>query len=514
MFFIALDDVSKNRYTSVWIVPYSTFFMSSPPPSGIGAKFLLVSASVVVIFAGIKAAQSLLAPFFLAVFLALILTPPLQWLKKKGLSDGIAILALSTFLFLLGLGLVFIFTNSLTHFASKLPVYRDKVSITYTTIDTWINHAADRFNAFGESIKQLNPIEFGTSEAEPIGDVEDEESPHPNPLPEGEGTLVVPAPEEREGTLVVPVPEEGKGTLVVPVPEEGEGTLVVPAPEERKGTLILPLPKSGERLFAVPEPEEWLAEGQTSLTPQTNEPVTLSAPTASDHTTSDQSPVRERLSLSNYIPVNTLISYVQLGVNMLLNIATVSSLVIIMVVFMLIEAARMPEKAKEAFGGRDLSGEYFKKIADDTWNYMKIKTIVCFLTGLSASIGLWFLDVDYPILWGLLLFFLNYIPNIGQVIASVPPILLALIDGGLLSATLVTAWLIFVNSLFGIGVEPRYLGHGLDISSLVVLLSLIFWGWLLGPIGMFLSAPLTMVVKIILQNDPKTRWLAVLLSNR
>ena len=145
---------------------------------------------------------------------------------------------------------------------------------------------------------------------------------------------------------------------------------------------------------------------------------------------------------------------------------------------------------------------------------MKIKTIICFLTGLFTTLGLWFLGVEYALLWGLLMFFLNYIPSIGQVIASVPPILLSLIDGGVNIAIWVTIWLIIVNTFFGIGIEPRYMGEGLGISSLVVLLSLIFWGWLLGPVGMFLSAPLTMVMKIVLQNDQKTKWIAVLLSNR
>jgi len=442
--------------------------MSSPSPGGIGTKFLLASAAVIVIFAGIKAAQSLLAPFFLAVFLALILTPPLRWLKQKGLSDGIAILTLSTFVFLMGLGLVLIFTNSLTHFASKLPVYRDKVATAYTTVDDLINNVADRVNAIGESITQLKP-DFGYTEAEPMDETEDETSPHPS--------------------------QSGSD-----FPEEA-GTLGLPLPESETH-----FPLEGGRLFVLPTVEELLADARHTLPPETSEPA--------DTETKPPVRERERLSLSDVIEVNTLISYVQFGVNTLLNLATVSSLVIIMVVFMLIEAARLPDKVREAFGGRDLSNEYFKKIADDTWNYMKIKTMICFLTGLSASIGLWFLGIEYAILWGLLLFFLNYIPNIGQIIASIPPILLALIDGGLVTALLVTAWLIFVNSLFGIGIEPRYLGQGLDISSLVVLLSLIFWGWLLGPIGMFLSAPLTMVVKIVLQNDPKTRWLAVLLSNR
>ena len=429
--------------------------MSSPPPAGIGAKFLLVSAAIIVILAGVKAAQGLLAPFFLAVFLALILTPPLQWLKKKGLSDGIAILALSTFVFLMGLGLVLVFTNSLTHFASKLPVYRDKVAAAYTTIDDLINNVADKFNTLGESIAPLKP-DFGNTEAEPetepMAETEDEAETDATPFFEREGGF-----------------------------------------------------------FTLDTVEEWRTDERPAFTPERDK---LPSDTNDSMTLPSNPPSRERLSLSNVIQVNTLISYVQLGVNTLLNIATVSSLVIIMVVFMLIEAARLPGKVREAFGGRDLSNEYFKKIAEDTWNYMKIKTIICFLTGVSASIGLWFLGIEYAILWGLLLFFLNYIPNIGQIIASIPPILLALIDGGPLTAVLVTAWLIAVNSFFGIGVEPRFMEHGLGISSLVVLLSLIFWGWLLGPIGMFLSAPLTMVVKIVLQNGPNTRWLAVLLSNR
>jgi predicted PurR-regulated permease PerM len=144
---------------------------------------------------------------------------------------------------------------------------------------------------------------------------------------------------------------------------------------------------------------------------------------------------------------------------------------------------------------------------------MKIKTIINLLTGFVTALGLWFLGVEYALLWGILLFFLNYIPNIGQIIASIPPVLLALLDQGATTAIVVTVWLIAVNTVFGYGVEPRYLEKGLGISGLVVLLSLIFWGWLLGPIGMFLSAPLTMVLKIVLQNDPKTRWIAVLLSN-
>ena len=389
-------------------------------PGGIGTKFLLASAAIVVILAGLKAAQSLISPFLLAVFFATILTPPLRWLKKKGLPELPAILVLSTFVLLIGLGIILIFSNSLTRFTTKLPAYTEKVTTAYAAIDTWINDAADKFHELGESIYQYSPLE------------------HDEP--------------------------------------------------------------ANETLTETPSPDE--------------ESEPLSADAAINQEPTAVPLDRERLSLSNVIHVNDLISYVQTGINALLGIATVSTLVIIMLVFILLEAARMPDKVREAFDGRDLSNEYFKKIAEDTWHYMRIKTIICFLTGLSASIGLWMLGIEYAVLWGMLLFFLNYIPNIGQVIASIPPILLALIDGGISLAIWATLWLIIVNTFWGIVVEPRYMGHGLGISSLVVLLSLIFWGWLLGPVGMFLSAPLTMVVKIVLQNDKKTKWIAVLLSNR
>jgi len=399
---------------------------------------------MIIILAGFKAAQSLLSPFLLAVFFAVILTPPLRWLKKKGLPELPAILVLSTFVLLMGLGTILLFTNSLTRFTTQLPAYTEKVTTAYTAIDTWINDAADRFYDLGESIYPFSPPE----ETDSPGNSQESQ--------ENDGT-------EHDNT-------------------EHDNT-EHPEQQERRET----------------EQTEQAAEQAAE---QTTEQAAASAA------------LRSRLSLSDVIHVNDLISLVQAGVNTLLNIATVSTLVIIMLVFILLEAARMPDKVKEAFDGRDLSNEYFKKIAEDTWHYMRIKTIICFLTGLSTSIGLWILGVEYAILWGMLMFFLNYIPNIGQVIASIPPILLALVDGGLSLAVWATVWLILVNSFWGLAIEPRYMGHGLGISSLVVLLSLIFWGWLLGPVGMFLSAPLTMVVKIVLQNDPKTKWIAVLLSNR
>jgi predicted PurR-regulated permease PerM len=115
-------------------------------------------------------------------------------------------------------------------------------------------------------------------------------------------------------------------------------------------------------------------------------------------------------------------------------------------------------------------------------------------------------------LWGVLAFFLNYIPNIGSIIAAVPAVLLAIVLQGTGVAALIATGYMAINMVMGNMIEPRFLGKGLGLSSLVVFLSLLFWGWLLGSVGMLLSVPLTMVVKIALENSEEGKWLAILLG--
>ncbi|HPP81444.1 MAG TPA: AI-2E family transporter, partial [Deltaproteobacteria bacterium] len=144
--------------------------------------------------------------------------------------------------------------------------------------------------------------------------------------------------------------------------------------------------------------------------------------------------------------------------------------------------------------------------------YVAIKTLISIATGLSIMLWLTAIGVDYAVLWGLIAFLMHYIPNIGSLVAAIPAILFSVVDAGTTTAILAAAGYAIVNLVFGNIVEPIFMGRGLSLSTLVVFLSLIFWGWVLGPIGMLLSAPLTMVFKIAFDSFPSTKWISVLLD--
>jgi len=122
--------------------------------------------------------------------------------------------------------------------------------------------------------------------------------------------------------------------------------------------------------------------------------------------------------------------------------------------------------------------------------------------------------VDYLVLWALLAFLLNFIPNIGSIIAAIPAVLLSFVQFGFTGAGITALGFFIVNIVMGNIIEPRYMGKGLGLSTLVVFLSLLFWGWVLGPVGMLLSIPLTMIVKLALEANQETRWIGVLLDNK
>lgn len=188
-------------------------------------------------------------------------------------------------------------------------------------------------------------------------------------------------------------------------------------------------------------------------------------------------------------------------------------LILITTLFLIFEASLLPAKLQVISG--DSGSQYAKlqQIASDVNSYMSIKTSTSLLTGAIVTVGLWWLNVEFALLMGLLAFLLNYVPNIGSILAAVPAVLLAALGNGLWTAALVVGLYLVVNMLIGYFVEPRWMGRGLGLSTLVVFLSLVFWGWVLGPVGMVISVPLTMTVKIALENSEETRWVAVLMGS-
>ena len=189
-------------------------------------------------------------------------------------------------------------------------------------------------------------------------------------------------------------------------------------------------------------------------------------------------------------------------------------LILITVIFLLLEACSFPDKWRAASHNAESALEGFRDATRNINHYMGIKTLTSLATGVAIAGWLFLLGIDYPVLWGTLAFLLNFVPNIGSIIAAVPAVVLALVQGGVTQMLLVIAGYVVVNIGIGTFAEPRFMGRGLGLSTLVVFLSLVFWGWVLGPVGMLLSVPLTITAKIALDSQTETRWMAVMLGPR
>ena len=188
-------------------------------------------------------------------------------------------------------------------------------------------------------------------------------------------------------------------------------------------------------------------------------------------------------------------------------------LIVFTMIFILLEASTVQTKVEAAFGKRAESLEGSRDFLSNLGRYLSIKTIVSMMTGFMAWLLTWSLGLDFPLLWGMLAFLLNYVPTIGSIIAAVPAILLALVQLGPGEATATMMGFVGINIVFGTFIEPRLLGYGVGISPLVVFVGLIFWGWVFGPVGMLLSVPLTMALKMALEHDERTRWIAILIGS-
>jgi AI-2 transport protein TqsA len=189
-------------------------------------------------------------------------------------------------------------------------------------------------------------------------------------------------------------------------------------------------------------------------------------------------------------------------------------LVLFTIIFLLADASSFARKLSMAAG---TEAENFltalQELASSMNGYIATKALVSLLTGFAIWLGLVLMDVQFAVLWGFLAFLLNFVPNIGSALAAMPAILLSLLEADPTLSGMIIALYLGENTLVGNVIEPAVMGQRVGLSTLAVFLSLVFWGWMFGAVGMLLSVPLTMVLKFICQQRSGTVWLALLVSN-
>jgi AI-2 transport protein TqsA len=190
-----------------------------------------------------------------------------------------------------------------------------------------------------------------------------------------------------------------------------------------------------------------------------------------------------------------------------------SLITLILTVFMLSEARMFGRRLEAISLARGPNLARMLSATRDIQRFLAIKTAVSLLTGILAGLLCWIAGLDFYILWGILAFFLNFIPVIGSIIAGVPPTILALLVAGVPNAVMVAGGYLLINNFLGNLVEPMLVGRRFGISTLVVVISVLFWGWLWGPLGMLLAVPLTMVLKVVLEGCDEFRWIGVAISS-
>ena len=205
-----------------------------------------------------------------------------------------------------------------------------------------------------------------------------------------------------------------------------------------------------------------------------------------------------------------VISYVLGGVVSLLSGAL---LILVYAIFLLIEAAGFPDKLNAAFKPSEPAYRYLNDVTTNLRNFLVAQTQVSLATGVSVTVSLWLLGVEFAVLWGIVAFLMNFIPYIGSILAAIPAVIVAFIQyGPSITVLLVIGAYLLINVVVNYTIYPRVMSKGVDVSMFIVLAGMVFWGWVLGPIGLILSVPMTAVIKISLDTFPGSRWLGVMLG--
>lgn len=225
--------------------------------------------------------------------------------------------------------------------------------------------------------------------------------------------------------------------------------------------------------------------------------------------------VQEKLgSAQDILSAGVIMSITTAIMGKALGFIAITTLVLILMTFFLGEAPRFRNNVDKITASRGCPN--IRKFADalqGIQRYLVIKTLISLTTGILAWCLCKYMDVGFALLWGIVAFALNFIPTFGSIVAAIPPILLALLIGGISDAVIVALGYIVINFMLGNGIEPLLLGKQFGIATSVVLLSVILWGWIWGPIGMLLAVPISVLVKLALENSKDLKWIAMMIDN-
>ncbi len=503
-------------------------------------KYAVILASMVVILAGIHFARGVLGPFFLATFFAVLLTSPINWLKSKGLPSWCALTVAVVGVAIVGLGTMTVVGAQLAQFAVNIPTYRDRFNATLESYDLDIGEfipllKSDKAKEEGEEVEEETPEEEAYLEElrlraeyakDPVAGKDaavEKETVETNK----------PEPVKQTAYLSDPVTPVAPVALQNELPHElaadAEPVVATPTNEAIDSDLLSGglTPMNPPEYFSHPDAmtqhidttiaNALAGESEPNAEKENGEAASAASDADNDYEEYLRA-LRERKDKVKVSAVNAssqeLFRFLRGLVGELSYLGSNAFLVTLLVIFMLCETAKIPQKLVAALGKRRFTNTHIEGVIADIRNYMVIKTLMSVLVGMLVAVLCVVSNVQYPVLWGLVAFLLNYIPNIGSVAAAIPPIVLATVDHGLMVGCVDAICLAAINCFVGYGLEPRLLGDGLDLSPLIVLISLIFFGWLLGPVGMFLSPPLAVVMKIIFQSFPETKWIAALMALR
>ncbi len=224
------------------------------------------------------------------------------------------------------------------------------------------------------------------------------------------------------------------------------------------------------------------------------------------------------ISLKNYLPAvqQHLTEWMGQLANILISMFKSSLIIFFITMFALLESMRFRIKARRAFGEENKLTKAMGQIAHEIKRYVLYKTLISLLTGILVWATLSLVGLDFALTWGLLAFILNFIPSVGSIMASVPPIVLALLQFAdpIQGAIIVTLILVAIQVSIGNFLDPKIMGDSLNISALVIFVSMICWGWMWGPMGMLIAVPLAVCIKVIASHVDKLRPIAILMEGR